>query len=84
MASHNKSDIIETQAPVAVDVEKRSSSDSDEFVLATKAGNDQDHADMHRLGKKQQLNVHCTPSDTRMIKTAMLMIRRETSSRSQF
>ena len=59
MANPNKSDVIETERAVqAHDVEKRpSSQESDEFVLATKFGNDQDHADMHRLGKKQQLNV---------------------------
>lgn len=59
MASHNKSDIIQTEHPVAMDAEKRPSSEGSDFVLATKFGNDQDHADMHRLGKKQQLNVCC-------------------------
>lgn len=45
----------------AHDIEKRTSSSSEDgFVLATNPGNDQDGADMQRMGKKQQLNV-CHP-----------------------
>lgn len=39
------------------DPEKSGSLDSDDDVYATKLGNDQDGADMRRLGKKQRLNV---------------------------
>ena len=60
MASNDKSDIVETERPVPGDIEKRPSWASDDSVLATKFGNDQDQVDMRRLGKKQQLNVRCT------------------------
>jgi hypothetical protein len=83
MASH-KSDILETERPVAdVGVEKTSSFDSDDNVYATKLGNDQDGADMRRLGKKQQLNVRigiCTWE----INAALMFIHcSETSTRCQ-
>lgn len=54
--SNPKADIVGTERPVG-DLEKRPSFDSDNDVYATKLGNDQDGADMYRLGKKQQLNV---------------------------
>ena len=58
MADVSKTPAMEDSQPAPPDVEKRYSSDGDDWVvLATKPGNEQDGADMRRLGKKQQLNV---------------------------
>lgn len=68
----------------APDLEKRaSSSDSDDgFVLATKPGNDQDGADMRRLGKKQQLNVGRPPISPHSARSALTVPPSATSTPS--
>lgn len=58
MADVSKGAAVEASSPAPPDIEKRYSSDGEDWVvLATKTGNEQDGADMRRLGKKQQLNV---------------------------
>lgn len=58
MPNQEKIGLRESLQPKS-DAEKTESDDSiDESTFATKLGNDQDHADMQRLGKKQRLNVH--------------------------
>jgi hypothetical protein len=81
MASH-KSDIVEAERPVA-DVEKASSFGSNDNAYATKLGNDQDGADMHRLGKKQQLNVRIGFCTWKIIAALMIIHCSETSTRCQ-
>ena len=82
MASH-KADVVETEKSVA-DVERSGSFDSDDDVDATKFGNDQDGADMRRLGKKQQLNVRIGVSTWEIITGLMFLCCSETSTRCQY
>jgi hypothetical protein len=82
MASHKRN--VAGTARSVEDVEKRPSFGSDDGIYATKLGNDQDGADMRRLGKKQQLNVRIAVCTWEIITTLMSIHCSETSIRFRF